>query len=57
MCEEREGEEGRGAGQNACARSCVEATGGIPSQFLGERWGARLGRPKNNTIHLILSVS
>jgi hypothetical protein len=35
MCEEREREEGRGAGQNACTRSCLEATGGILSAFLG----------------------
>jgi hypothetical protein len=37
MCEEREGEEGRGADQNACTRSCVEATGGILSTFLGQK--------------------
>jgi hypothetical protein len=35
VCEEREGEEGRGAGQNACTRSCVEVTGGIISTYLG----------------------
>jgi hypothetical protein len=37
MCEEREGEKGRGAGQNACTRSCVEGTGGILSAFLGQK--------------------
>jgi hypothetical protein len=37
MCEEGEVEEGRGAGQNACTRSCVEATGGILSAFLGQK--------------------
>ncbi len=36
MCEEREGEKVRGAGQNACTRLCVEATGGILSAFLGQ---------------------
>jgi hypothetical protein len=37
MCEEREGEEGKGAGQNACTKSWVEATGGILSTFLGKK--------------------
>ncbi len=37
MCAEREGEEGRGAGQNVCARSCIEATGGILAHFWGKR--------------------
>jgi hypothetical protein len=37
MCEEREGEERRGAGQNSCTRSCIEATGGILSIFLGQK--------------------
>jgi hypothetical protein len=36
MCEEMEGEEGRGASQNACTRSCIEATGGILSTFWGK---------------------
>jgi hypothetical protein len=36
MCEEREEEEGRGAGQND-SRTCVEATGGILSAFLGQK--------------------
>ncbi len=45
MCEEREGEEGRGAGQNALStRSCVEVTGGIFSAFLGQKM---LFCPKN----------
>ncbi len=29
-------EEGKGAGQNSCTRSCIEATGGIRSAFLGQ---------------------
>jgi hypothetical protein len=37
MCEEREGEERRGVGKNACTRSCIEATGGILSTFLGKK--------------------
>jgi hypothetical protein len=37
MCEEREGEEGRGVGKNTCTRSCVEVTGGILSIFLGHK--------------------
>jgi hypothetical protein len=37
ICEEREGEERRCAGQNACTRSYVGATGGIFSAFLGQK--------------------